>query len=267
MHLVNRVLRPFRLRLVRMGSQGIPSSKRRQILVDLQRRYGDRFDFVDSGTPLHIDAPPSTYPVNSSRLRVFRWLSYASKAIKKARPSKLLDVGSDVMWVTGVSAMTAEVSMVDIRDHPAKGYLPMSFSKASVLSLPFEDKTFDLVTAPQVIHHVGLTYGQDIDLDAPQKALREIARVLQPGGKLVLVTYVKSGRSLIALGNARIFGIAELRELLADHGFDIVDFQCVRGDSLDFIDENDVTDRPALAMGSNPHYYSDNAFVTAARRA
>jgi SAM-dependent methyltransferase len=50
--------------------------------------------------------------------------------------------------------------------------------RANVESLPFEDGAFDLVLCSQVLEHA---------LD-PAAALRELARVLQPGGTLLLST-------------------------------------------------------------------------------
>ena len=49
-------------------------------------------------------------------------------------------------------------------------------SRASVLELPFSDATFDLVTSFDVIYHLGVA--DDV------AALREMRRVLRPGGAL-----------------------------------------------------------------------------------
>jgi len=51
--------------------------------------------------------------------------------------------------------------------------------KADATDLPFEDQSFDLVYSFKVLAHV-----QDIDL-----ALREMARVTRPGGRLILEFY------------------------------------------------------------------------------
>jgi len=48
----------------------------------------------------------------------------------------------------------------------------------SVSDLPFEDSGFDLVTASMVVEH----------LDAPLAQFREVARVLEPGGRFVFFT-------------------------------------------------------------------------------
>lgn len=49
---------------------------------------------------------------------------------------------------------------------------------ASVLQLPYKEGSFDEVVASQVLEHMG----------NPLDLLREAARVLKPGGRLVLVT-------------------------------------------------------------------------------
>ncbi len=50
-----------------------------------------------------------------------------------------------------------------------------SYHEASVYALPFADDTFDAVLMVRVFHH----------LDRPDRALREIHRILKPGGRLV----------------------------------------------------------------------------------
>ncbi|KAL2128195.1 hypothetical protein VTI74DRAFT_9531 [Chaetomium olivicolor] len=52
----------------------------------------------------------------------------------------------------------------------------ISFQKASVYELPYEDGRFDVVHAHQVLCH----------LDAPVEAVKEMVRVLKPGGLLAL---------------------------------------------------------------------------------
>ncbi|RCK59656.1 putative methyltransferase C1B3.06c [Candida viswanathii] len=52
------------------------------------------------------------------------------------------------------------------------GVLNVSFQLGSIYSLPFDDNTFDLVHAHQVVIH----------LQDPVKALRELERVTKPGG-------------------------------------------------------------------------------------
>jgi ubiquinone/menaquinone biosynthesis C-methylase UbiE len=60
----------------------------------------------------------------------------------------------------------------------ARGRVEADFRQANLEALPFEDGAFDLVLCSQVIEHV---------LD-PDTAAAELARVLRPGGTLVIST-------------------------------------------------------------------------------
>lgn len=65
----------------------------------------------------------------------------------------------------------------------------------NILALPFQDASFNLVTAQMVVEH----------LEAPPKLLREVKRVLRPGGKFVFLTpnylnYQVFGASLLPDG-------------------------------------------------------------------
>jgi len=88
--------------------------------------------------------------------------------------------------------------------------------QAAVSQLPFPDATFDLVTAVET-HY----YWPD-----PVADMREILRVLKPGGRLLLIaeTY-KSGSAAVLLApvmkmiGARFLTVEEHRRLFADAGF------------------------------------------------
>jgi ubiquinone/menaquinone biosynthesis C-methylase UbiE/DNA-binding transcriptional ArsR family regulator len=80
-----------------------------------------------------------------------------------------------------------------------------------VYALPFEDASFDLVTLHQVLHY----------LEEPGRALAEAARVLRPGGRLLVVDFAPHELEFLRAEHAhRRLGFAtdQIRAWLADAG-------------------------------------------------
>jgi len=76
--------------------------------------------------------------------------------------------------VTGVDASEAMIAAAKARAGAEN--LPVRFEQARADALPFPDETFDTVSAVTVLCLI----------DDADKAMREMARVLRPGGRLVL---------------------------------------------------------------------------------
>jgi ubiquinone/menaquinone biosynthesis C-methylase UbiE len=98
--------------------------------------------------------------------------------------------------------------------------------------LPFEDNSFDLVWASEVIEHVTDT----------ARWLSEVRRVLAPAGRL-LVTTPSHGRLRVALGGVarfseplgdhlHLYTARSLRQLLEEFGFGQVEVRAVEGPPL-----------------------------------
>lgn len=78
----------------------------------------------------------------------------------------------------------------------------VSFQQCSVLELPFEDSTFDVITSARCLMAL-------LDWPRQQEALKELCRVLKPNGVLVLMEGTFQG--LARLNHARtLFGLAEI---------------------------------------------------------
>lgn len=77
-------------------------------------------------------------------------------------------------------------------------YNNITFRQGNILSLDFDDETFDKVVAGNVIHL----------LDEPLKALSELNRVCRQGGKLIIPTYMNKDKNGKTSGFASAVGRA-----------------------------------------------------------
>ena len=70
---------------------------------------------------------------------------------------------------------------------------------APATRLPFEDGAFDVVITSHVLKH--------LDDEALLTSLREVVRVLRPGGRFLLWEFEKSARSALLFWSARLSGL------------------------------------------------------------
>jgi len=112
--------------------------------------------------------------------------------IPRNKKLKVLDVGTgfgiNVEFLTGWLSRGSAIWTVDpsmevlteVRATLGKGGAGrVSFVEASADDLDFEDGFFDVVVSVMVLHHI----------EKLQPALKEMARVLRPGGTLIVVDY------------------------------------------------------------------------------
>jgi len=98
---------------------------------------------------------------------------------------------------TGVDLTEESVKRVRVR-FDLKGLAYDTVQQASVLSLPFEDDSFDIVYSHGVLHHV----------PEIKQASAEIARVLQPDGELIAMLYAKRSLNyLVSISVVRRLGL------------------------------------------------------------
>jgi ubiquinone/menaquinone biosynthesis C-methylase UbiE len=99
---------------------------------------------------------------------------------------KVLDVGCGLAYGTALMAASASTitgvdydqKTVDENIDRYKSITNLSFKQGVIPPLPFEDQSFDVITAFQFIEHI-----------APRKEfLKECLRVLKPGGSLLVTT-------------------------------------------------------------------------------
>jgi SAM-dependent methyltransferase len=102
------------------------------------------------------------------------------KVVGRDRNLRVLDAGCGTGAVMGYLKSYGRVTGFDfaaeaLRFCKQRGHDRLA--QASVMSLPFADQEFDLIVSFDVICEIGIDDGQ---------ALREFARVLKPGGRLLL---------------------------------------------------------------------------------
>lgn len=119
--------------------------------------------------------------------------------------SRVLDVGcgtgDDVLRMAAIVGPFGRVvgldlseTMIELARRRAEGKdLPVEFIPGSVYDLPFPDDSFDACRCERVFQH----------LDEPIRALREIVRVIRPGGRILLID-TDSGAELVDTSDPEI---------------------------------------------------------------
>lgn len=110
--------------------------------------------------------------------------TWGAGKIFRIKPRHHYDVGSSVMTI-GCISQFVPVTMIDIRpiDLELKN---LYFKRGSILNLPFEDNTLECLSSLCVVEHIGLgRYSDPIDPWGSEKAIKELKRVLKPGGDLL----------------------------------------------------------------------------------
>jgi ubiquinone/menaquinone biosynthesis C-methylase UbiE len=153
-------------------------------------------------------------------------------AVGRAAAARVLDLACGPGIVSAALApqvgalvafdLTAEMLDAARRRCAAAGLANVSFERGSATALPFVDAAFDVVVTRLAIHH----------FERPARVLAEAARVLKPGGRLVVADVVAADDpAKAALQNAierlrdpshvRMLPAVDLSRLIADAGFAI----------------------------------------------
>lgn len=152
--------------------------------------------------------------------RAVRFLAKLDGALSFPPQSRLLELGagggglahlvlqrfSPALYVaTDFDPRQLEAARVFLSD--AEGRLPsyLELRQADALSLPFPPGSFDAVFAVMMLHHVET---QHRVYEKRPVALREVRRVLRPGGLLVYQEFITQGKlraSLLELGFQEVF--------------------------------------------------------------
>lgn len=133
--------------------------------------------------------------------------AWAARIIKQINPELHIDISSTLYFSSMLSAFVP-VHFYDFR--PANLTLSnLKTGKADLLSLPFSDNSIKSISCMHTVEHIGLgRYGDQIDPIGDLKAIRELKRVLAPGGSLLFV--VPIGKPKIMFNAHRIYSYSQI---------------------------------------------------------
>lgn len=175
---------------------------------------------------------------------------WAFKRIQAAGSPRHVDVGSSNKLVGFLTAIT-HVTFIDIR--PLAATLPNLDNRAgSVLALPFEDGSVPSLSCLHVAEHIGLgRYGDPLDPYGTQKAARELARVLAPGGNLFFSLPV--GKPRLCFNAHRIHAPQQILDYFAD--LDLVELSGI-DDAEQFVEGIEIERLAACDYGCGLFWFT-----------
>ena len=154
--------------------------------------------------------------------------AWAARVLSESRPTRHVDVASSLQFVAGVSAFVPTLAL-DIR--PAElGLSGLQYQRGSLTALPFESESLESVSCMHVLEHVGLgRYGDPLDYDGDLKAFAELARVIAPGGQLIVVVPI-CGEPRIEFNAHRIYSFGQVMAMALASGLQLVEFALIPDD-------------------------------------
>ena len=151
-----------------------------------------------------------------------------------------VDISSHIPFVVQLSAHLPVIQM-EFNPPPVK-LSSLKRLSGSLVSLPFQDGSVPSLTCLHVIEHVGLgRYGDPIDSDGCWKALRELERIMAPGGNLFLSVPV--GKPAVYFNGGYVFKVSHIGEAMKS--LDLVEFSCVE-DNGHFVEYNSLENMASM---------------------
>jgi ubiquinone/menaquinone biosynthesis C-methylase UbiE len=163
-----------------------------------------------------------------------QWLELRHKTVNQAhiQPGEhVLDVGcgtgtlaievslrvGSAGRVAGVDPGTQQIARA--RSKAARRNLPIDFQIGVIERLPFPDQTFDVVLSTLMMHH--------LPDSLKRQGLSEIARVLKPGGRLVIADFKrkKDRQGQLARFHAGGSSMQDLAAMISDAGFEHLEME------------------------------------------
>jgi hypothetical protein len=191
----------------------------------LSKRDGDRLPVKHEDLHPCLEDRSATSPFDGHYTYHPAW---AARILARTRPAKHVDISSILSFCAVVSAFLP-VEFYDYRPAPIK-LDNLSSGVADLCGLQFPDGSVPSLSCMHVIEHIGLgRYGDPLDASGDLKAVRELVRVLAPGGNLLVAVPV--GKPRVQFNAHRIYDFAVFRGLFAD--LELVEFALISDDASD----------------------------------
>lgn len=181
-------------------------------------RWEDKYPWLHDNTPnTGFDAHYIYHP------------AWAARILAKNKPDYHIDISSTLNFSTMVSAFIP-VRFYDYRP-PILQLDNLKCDFIDLNSLPFETNSISSLSCMHTVEHIGLgRYGDVLDPEGDLKAIKELKRVIKPGGDMLFVTPV--GHPKLMFNAHRIYGYSQVIEYFS--GFELEDFSLVT-DKNEFI--------------------------------
>ncbi|MCL1889189.1 MAG: glycosyltransferase [Desulfovibrionaceae bacterium] len=128
--------------------------------------------------------------------------AWAARCLAASRPAKHIDIGS-LLYFSAIASAFCPITHYDYR-RPDVQLEGLETGTVDLVSLPFADNSIASLSCMHVVEHIGLgRYGDAVRTDGDLAAMRELARVLAPGGDLFFVVPV--GRPRVCFHAHRIY--------------------------------------------------------------
>lgn len=223
-----------------------------RVPLELAMYARDLARFRRQGAGAGLNGPVEFEPIlfqralNSPFDSHYTWqAAWATKRVVQRAPSRHVDVSSAVPYVVQLASVLP-VTYYEFNP-PELVHPDITVQHATVVDLPIESRSVESLSCLHVIEHIGLgRYGDPIDPDGADRALRELARVIAPGGQLLVSAPV--GRARVAFNAHRVLDAGAVVRALVEQGLTLQGFAYV-DDRGRFHDPARPEDTAALRYG------------------
>jgi hypothetical protein len=182
--------------------------------------------------PIEIEPKLGDDEECAGTLHEYFWQDYwVVRRILQLAPRRVVDVGSRIDGFVANVSCHRQIDVIDRRDLVSE--IPgVKFHRIDLLELPESwVGTADCVTCLHTIEHFGLgRYGDNLDPEAWRQGLKQLALLLESGGRLILSTPI--GRERVKFNAHRIFHPRTIVDGAADAGLSLERFAYLDGSRL-----------------------------------